>query len=255
MLRVGIQTNVWSPERHQDLPKVLAEIRDAGYEGFEVGAHRIDLSRPDLLFAWAMHHRLSVVALHVHAELHNPQWFNAAARAHIERVATVASEVVAPYMPISGKAKPNKTADDYRIEAETLNQIGALAQQQAVRLCYHNHYWEIENDARELRYLVAHTGPALVSFALDVGWVHRGGQNVGAIVAELLPRIGYFHVKDYRGEQFTELGQGMVPFAELFEAIKPRADFWLIVERDEVLPNALESALTCRTYLREQFGF
>jgi sugar phosphate isomerase/epimerase len=253
MFRIGIQTNVWSDERHRDLPNVLAEIQGAGYEGFEIGAHRFDLSRPDLLFGQAMHYRQSIVALHAHGELHNSQWFTAAVRAHLERVAVVASEVVAPHLTISGKPNDRKSDDELRVAAETLNRIGAIAQQQGVRLCYHNHYWEIADNARELRHFVAHTDPTLVSFALDVGWVHRGGQNIGAIVTELLPRIAYFHVKDYRGDQFTELGKGVVPFNELFDALRDKA-CWLIVERDEALPHAFESARECREYLRQTFN-
>gem|GEM_PF-4159922 len=63
------------------------------------------------------------------------------------------------------------------------------------KLQYHNHYWEIENDYRELRYLVEHTDAARVSLLLDVGWVNRVNGNPAQAVALFRARIAAFHLR------------------------------------------------------------
>jgi sugar phosphate isomerase/epimerase len=65
-MKVAIQTNVWSPERHQNLDDMFNEIAGAGYDGFESGAHRIDLTQPDQFRALAAKHKLQIAGLHIH---------------------------------------------------------------------------------------------------------------------------------------------------------------------------------------------
>ena len=115
--------------------------------------------------------------------------------------------------------------------------------------CYHNHWYEIENQQAELRALCELTDPDLVSLCMDIGWVERAGYAPAEVSAEFLDRIRYFHLKDTQDSKFVDLGEGTVDFPVWFEAIAGKGNFYLTHERDEVLPNASESARNSRQYL------
>jgi sugar phosphate isomerase/epimerase len=139
--------------------------------------------------------------------------------------------------------------------AETLNKLGRIIQEAGVEMCFHNHDWEFKNDAAEMDYLVQHTDPALVSFMIDIGWVHRAKQDTVVIIRTLLPRTKCYHIKDNTADDlWTEVGQGIIDWHAIFTEIENNPhDPWLTVERDMALPNALESATTSASYLRQTF--
>jgi sugar phosphate isomerase/epimerase len=119
-------------------------------------------------------------------------------------------------------------------------------------MVYHTHNWELADDLRELRYLMANTESEKISLALDIGWVQRAGFDPLKVIDEFYPRIGYLHIKDTRDDHWTEVGRGMVDFRAIFADLNQRGFFgWLTVERDEELENAFESAKISRDALRD----
>ncbi len=252
-MKVGIQTRPWGPEMNQkQLNEVLVDIATAGYDGFEIGAQHLDIAQPQILQELAANPDLQVVGIHGGGEIYDPQSVKEAL-GNLERIVAYARQVGAGFIPFSGKLKEEKTETELNNQAENLNRIGELCQQQGLRLCYHNHFWEIEDDWAELRHLCEHTDPTRVSLWLDVGWVERAGSSPVAVVETFFDRIGYFHIKDTTPEEWMEIGYGTVDFAGLFKLIRERYDGWLVVEQDETRRLPLESAQMSRNYLKEQF--
>ncbi len=254
-MKIGIQSNLWSSERHQDLDNLLAEIAGAGYEGFEIGAHRVPLDDPDQMNALLRKHNLQITGMHTHGELHNPEAMQERLPA-IEQAARYAAAVGAPYVMISGKAKRGKTEAELAAESQMLNQIGQLCAGFGVHLLYHNHFWELEDDLREYRAIVSATDPRLLSLAMDVGWVKRAGLDPLEVIPQFKNRLAYFHLKDYRvqhyvTDEWTDLGEGYVGIPQIVELLKGYGDVWLTYERDEVLDNAAENAAVNREILRK----
>ena len=255
MLKIAIQTNVWSDEIHRtNFTGMLAEIAAAGYQGIEIGAHRLDLERPALFKTQLEAHGLEPAGLHTHGALFDAAELGGTV-SRVERAAAFAAAVGAPFVLISGKPLPGKTPAQQAQETAALQQCGRLCQAHGRRLCYHNHYWEVEHDYRELRFLLENTDPALVGLALDVGWVQRAGGRPAEAVRRFNQRIDYLHLKDFRVKDFasdtwTELGDGYVDFPGVFAAIEGRSLPWAAVERDEVLPHAAQSSRSSRDYLR-----
>ncbi len=253
-MKVAVQTRPWGPEANrQRLGEVLADVRAAGYDGIEIGAQHLDLRKPGILLRLLDEHELLPAGIHVGGEIYNPDAVKRA-RADLERTVGYAAEVGAPYLAFSGRALAGKTAEMLAAEADNLNRIGEMCCAEGLTLAYHNHNWEIERDCTELRFLRDHTDPALVSFLLDVAWVQRGGGDPVAVAREFLPRIAYFHLKDTRGDEWVELGRGVVDFAGLFEVIRAREWRWLVVEQDETKRPPVESARMSRDFLREKLG-
>ena len=237
----------------QHLPQILAEAALAGYDGLEIGAHRLDLNQPARFMQLLAENHLQLAALHVHGELWNAEAMRMTYDALV-RVSDFASVVGAPFVLVSGRRYDEKTYDDFEREADSLNHAGQVCNAAHIRLLYHNHDWEIEHDLRELRFLRDNTDANLVSFGLDLGWVHRAGQSPEMITREFWPRTRAFHVKDHAGDRWVEVGAGRVDFAAwlaVLHELHPQADeLWLTVERDEPLPNPAESATLSRRHLK-----
>lgn len=254
-MKIAIQSNAWSNEMHSNhLPQMLAEIAQAGYQGVEIGAHRLDQDHPEFFVQLLKENGLELAGIHTHGELFNPEAMQEA-MPRIRKAVEYAAAVNSPLVMFSGKAKPGKTEADQAHEAKMLDQIGETVHHHGMTLCYHNHYWEIEHKQKELRYLCEHTNPGLVSLVMDVGWVHRAGGRPEEVIPEFLPRIRSFHFKDFRvkdaaNDTWTELGQGYVDFPRILDVIRGKGDFWIIVERDEPMPDAAESARISARYLK-----
>jgi sugar phosphate isomerase/epimerase len=253
-MRLGIQTRPWGPEKNrQQLPQVLAEIASVGYEGIEIGAQHLDLSRPGAFRQLVASHNLQPAAIHTGGEIYNAQAVQGALD-NLERTAVFAVQAGAEFLAFSGRAKENKSVEELAIEADSLNRIGQFCQDNGIRLAYHNHYWEIQDDCRELRYLCEHTDPALVSLCLDVAWVHRAGGHPAQVAQTFLDRIAYFHIKDTTDAEWREVGYGDVDLQSLFAVIRTREFPWLVVEQDETQRAPVESARLSREYLRRKLG-
>lgn len=251
-MKIGIQTRPWGPElNRQDLGQVMAEIAAAGYDGIEIGAQHLDITQPEPFCSLVAGHGLEVVGIHVGGEIYDPDSVARALR-DLEQTVAFAAQVGAPYLPFSGRPKLDKTEEEHRNQAASLNRLGRLCADHGLKLCYHNHYWEIEDGCAELRYLCQHTDPDLVWLCLDVGWVERAGGSPLEVAREFLERVAYFHFKDTKDDLWMEVGQGTVDFAGLLGIIGGTALPWSVVEQDETQRAPAESARLSREYLGQQ---
>ncbi len=251
-MKIGIQTRPWGPEANrQHLPDVLADVQAAGYDGIEIGAQHLDITQPAPFRQLLADHNLAVAGIHVGGEIWNPQAVRDALD-RLQQTMAFAAAAGAPHLCFSGALKQGKSDAELAQAAENLNRIGELARGHGLRLAYHNHFWEIEDDCRELRYLRDHTDPVNVAFLLDVAWVQRGGGDPAAVAREFLPRIAYFHLKDSRGTEWLELGEGDVDLDGVIEVMSGVALPWAVVEQDETKRKPVESAQMSRAFLRKR---
>lgn len=201
-MKLAIHTGWWAPERHADLPALLAEVADAGYFGFVLDAGRVDLARPDLLYRWATHHALNVVALDMRGPLPGLDL--------VDQVAAFAAEVLAPFVAVGGPPGADPPG------AQALNAISARCRAHGVRLCCR------PPGADGLHDLVAQTEPDLVSFALDLDWLARAGP-AAIVLDEWLPRTGYLVVTHPLASETSPA------MTALLEALRGR-DLWLVLD-------------------------
>ena len=244
---IGINSNLWPEEVHRtEMTRILAEMAQAGYAGIEIGAHRVmDLYAPEVFLGMCTQEGLHVSGIHTPLRRYDEGNLD-----YAERAADYSQAVGTNFMLVSGREGTGKTQNDYQAAAEVLNQVGEICQERGLTYLYHNHWYEIANNAEELHALCDLTDPNLVSLCLDIGWVERAGASVVDITTEFLERIAYFHLKDTKDEKFVSLGDGTVDLPGWLAAIQGKGDFYLTYERDEFLPTALESAIRTREYLR-----
>ena len=245
-MKIGIQSNLWSDEVHRtDMPRLLSEIAQAGFDGIEIGYHRLEgFEQPESFLKMVQQEDLHVSGIHTLGKFYFDEDTD-----YLERAAAFAQTVQTRFVLVSGE-QGEKNQDELQVIADVLNKSGEICQKAGLTYCYHNHWWEIQNDQNELRTICQLTDPSLVSLCLDIGWVERSGNSVVQVVGDFIDRIRYFHLKDTRDERFVDLGEGTLDFPAWLNVIGDPSTFYLTHERDEVLPDALDSATRSRTYLR-----
>lgn len=249
-MKIAVQTRPWGLEMMRyHLDVVVAEVASAGYDGIEIGAQNLNLDRATDFRLLLDDHGLAPAGIHVGGELWVPGAVEAAL-ANLERAIAFAAAVGAPHLAFSGAARENKTDDELGHVAANLERIGRLCKAQGLALAYHNHWWEMHQDYRELRFIVEHTDPALVSLCLDVAWVLRGGGDPVWAAAEFGPRVAFFHLKDTTATEWRELGRGELDFGGLLPLVCQRDAEWSVVEQDETAGPPVESARISREFLR-----
>jgi sugar phosphate isomerase/epimerase len=121
-----------------------------------------------------------------------------------------------------------------------------------VTLCYHNHRHEVEGDLERTAVLVDAMRSDRLGLAVDFGWVLQAGTDPARVVAQFRDRIRYVHIKDARNGQWTELGRGQLPIAQVFSAIVPLNLPWWTAEQDTTERTAQDSARENYQVLRQQ---
>jgi inosose dehydratase len=141
-----------------------------------------------------------------------------------------------------------------------------------LRTVFHHHCAGYVETPQEIDALMSRTSADLLGLCLDTGHLVYGGGNPVDAIARYRDRIWHVHFKDCDPELarqaraegwdyhtavgrgiFCELGQGMVAFTHVLDAL--RVEYytgWIVVEQD-VLPGLgtpAESAQRNRAYLR-----
>jgi sugar phosphate isomerase/epimerase len=152
-----------------------------------------------------------------------------------------------------------RTADDYRRTAAFLNERGRRLREQGVHLHYHNHDFEFEKvdggERTAMDLLLEELDPAAVTLCLDVGWVWRGGADPVRFLDEHAARVGYLHLRDFRGTESVALGRGGMDLAPVIARLPDLPALrWVVVEQDPTSPDPEEDMRVSRAYLASAFG-
>jgi inosose dehydratase len=154
----------------------------------------------------------------------------------------------------------------------------ALRDNLKMRVVLHHHAGTYVETPAEVERFLAETDPELVGLLLDTGHYVYGGGDPLELIARHGARVRYVHLKDARADElkrvreteiamgeawargvFCPLGDGVVDFPRVIEALRGR-DYsgWLIVEQDVVpdaqgrlVPEPFQSARRSRAYLKE----
>lgn len=160
-----------------------------------------------------------------------------------------ADTVVLPYM-----------TEQYRNEAgwkgalPNINRFASELKKAGLGFAYHNHDFEFTTrigDKSMYDLLLEATDPALVKIELDLFWAVVAGQDVGALLDRLSPRLHAYHVKDMRADKsMTAVGQGTIDFGAIFARPSGKGVRHFYVENDQApapyLPDITTSFKTLR---------
>lgn len=159
-----------------------------------------------------------------------------------------------------------------------LNQMGKIAKENDLKICYHHHVGTAVQTNEDVDRLMADTTPGMVWLLLDPGHITIGGGDALKLARDHAGRIGHVHLKQARKavlEQmraqhmsfwdalkqgiFTVPGdpEGMINMDAILEILdKSGYQGWLVVEaeQDPAKANPLQYFRMARKYLAEKTG-
>jgi len=299
-IRVGnapVSWGVYEADRpNPPFSRVLDAIAAAGYEGTELGPYGYLPTTPDALAAELRKRRLGLGSSFVPLPLEDAGRRAKSVESALAVARLLASQGVGELIVaddedtrrtrIAGRIPKDGTTGwndaQWRETVTTLDTVAAaLRDSLGMRVVVHHHAGTFLETPSEIDRLLEETDPALVNLLLDTGHAVFGGDDPLELVRRHGDRIRYVHLKDVRKDElrrvredgiamseawargvFCPLGEGMVDFPRLVEALRGRGyDGWLIVEQDVVPdaegrlhPDPSASARQSRAYLRERVG-
>lgn len=130
-----------------------------------------------------------------------------------------------------------KSLDDYKKVAALLNKCGEASKRSGIQLCYHNHDFEFETIDGQVPFdiLMQETDKEIVKAELDLYWAVKAGHKPVDVFRKYPGRVALWHVKDMdktENRSFTEVGNGVIDFTEIFKDHRKSGMKHFFVEQD-----------------------
>lgn len=259
-LPIGIQLFPLLPELGQDFDGTLKSLADIGFESVELSGF---LGREPADWRAALDRAgLKCCGVHIMARALGPgDNLSGDLTRLIDGLHAVgATSVVTPifYIPERFDLRPGPgedlvgvlrrvgagmTADDWKWNADFLNEKGRVLGEAGITLGYHNHNFEFAplGSTTGFDILIGNTDPALVTFELDTGWAAAADVDPAALLRQHPGRFGLLHMKDIKGTtqpnyalgiESTEAGAGKIDWLTVLDAAHAAGVRGFIVEQE-----------------------
>lgn len=274
MTQVAIQLFALREQMKEDLPGTLKKVAEAGYRQIEIAGRFPGLSAKETK-ELTESFGLTIVGAHI----------GSVDRESIEAELDFHREMGVKFVVCGNDFFAYGVPSDVLNRCDDYNYAGKLARERGLFLCYHNHFQEFQNLCRmpAIEWILENTDPELLSLELDVYWAARTGIDVVDFVRRYADRIAILHVKDFPADApqklnmfdgvllpyqkltpetfdyvtdkalFTELGDGIIPLAELIGLGKAAGIPWTIIDQDSTMIDPFASIRKNKAFL-EQFG-
>ncbi len=147
------------------------------------------------------------------------------------------------------------TLDHYKQVADQLNIAGERCKKNGIQLCYHNHNFEFIKQDDKFPYEVLLTSDKnLVKMEIDLYWIKKAGQDAIKIFQEHPGRFPLWHVKDMdntANQNFTEVGNGIINFKEIFKYKNLAGMKYFFVEQDTTPGSPFDSITKSIDYIKK----
>jgi len=190
----------------QVIPEVLPMAKAAGFTNIELNSAFFTPEIRDNTFALLHSLSLRMPSIYVGGALHSEAEAN-----HTIENAVKYFRVAAPFgcqaLVTNPDPKPgdqSKTDQELEIEAQNLNRLGRTLASENCELRVHHHTPQLENGAREWRYILAHTDPKLVKICVDVDWAYEGGFDPVPFLQNVGNRLREIHIRSARNKIWLE---------------------------------------------------
>ena len=275
-LPIGIQLYTLGPDAAKDLPGTLKAVADIGYKTVELPGF-LGKAPADLRAAMDGV-GLACPSVHVQPRGGELSFSGDLGKLAAALHAVGAKAAVAPicWFPDRMEMKPQPgedmggmlrrlvsqmTADDWKANADFLNQKATILQKEGLKVGYHNHNFEFlplgSTTGQEI--LLRETDPALVTFEIDVGWVVAAGHDPIALLGKHKGRFTMMHVKDVKPSTKpnfalqmdpTEVGSGAIDWKKLLPAARAAGVTNFFVEQEPPFARPrIEAAKMCHDFL------
>ena len=293
-IRLGANPIGWSNDDLQEiggetsLETCLAEAREAGFEGMELGnksprqpAQLKAALAPFGLACIGGWHSIELLKRTAREEFDLAKSHRDLLKAMGTDVFIVAETSNAIHgdrsKPLS--RRPNLTPTEFKTYGARLTELAELLAGEGFKLCYHHHMGTIVQSEADIHALMANTrSPA--NLLLDTGHAAWGGSDPAKLARTYKSRITHVHCKDVRKAKmrqaeaedwsfldsilgkgaelgvYTVPGDGMVDYVGVFKELKGYSD-WVVLEAEQdpkkapSLPYAKKGVAHLKTAFRE----
>ncbi|MCG7205242.1 TIM barrel protein [Streptomyces arenae] len=274
---------IWFPEDEHQVPytRFLDELKQAGYEWFELGPYGYLPTDPQRLKAELDARGLKVSGGTAFGALHRPEAWDEML-AHVRRVATLTQAAGAHHLvlipPMYRDEKtgaftepPELTPEQWAGFGKAADRLGELLlDEYDVRLVIHPHADSHIQTQPEIERLLGESDGRYTNLCLDTGHVAYGGGDNVDLIRRFGERVGYVHIKQMDPEILAQVAAEDLGFGEavkrgvcvsppagvpnpadvVAELAKLDAELFVIVEQD-LYPCAPEVPLPIATSTRE----
>jgi inosose dehydratase len=154
-----------------------------------------------------------------------------------------------------------KTDDELRTQATSLDELGRELNKLDLILGVHNHLPEMLHGAREFRGNLRRTDRAHVGLCFDVHWIYRGGLAPIAALRDYADRVVSWHLRQSRDNVWLEeLADGDINYPEVAEFVRehgylgPYTVELAVEEGSKLTRSIVENHRRSREYVRQVFG-
>jgi len=266
-LPVGIQLYTLGPDLQKDLDAQLATVAKIGFKSVELAGY-LGRSPAELRAAFD---KAGLVCPSAHISpkgASGPSFSGDLAKLADDLHVIGVKAAIMPILYIPDRlgtdlrqAGAQMTADDWKWNADFLNEKAAVLKKAGIATGYHNHNFEFAplGETTGMEILLKGTDPNLVTFEMDVGWVTAAGKDPFALLKAHPHRFTQMHVKDIKAstkpnfvlkQDPTEVGAGMIPWTKLLPAAYAAGVRGFYVEQEPPFAHSrLESAKISFDYL------
>jgi inosose dehydratase len=223
-IHFGVQLNAFpiDPKRFETFLDALTQVKKVGYQGFEAGFRNVNAQFGNPSPARRQIEQTGLTFFGIHIFLPSFEMYDPATRiaapSLYEPVARGGAALGARHLILSGA--PAVDAEHLKHKIAGLNAAGLYAKSVGITAAYHNHWWEFQSKIGEIEALYTQTDPSLVHFVLDAGHAFHAGADVPAFIRSHSSRIIGFHLRDFKNDEYVELGTGDFPLRQVAGTIK-----------------------------------
>ena len=247
-LKIGIQLYSLRGEMEKSVEKTLERVAEMGFDFVEFAGY-FGKSAEELR---ALLDKYGLEGASVH-QGYNPDTTEEQYREQIEFLKAIGVK----YWGVPCVDKSNFIPyEPLRALTQGFNTLGTYLKRFGMELCYHNHDFELElyEGKSHLDRAFDTFDRCLVSPEFDVCWLHRGGVDPVDYIRKHGNYSKIIHLQDYKLENgsmiFTPLGEGVVDFPAIVNAIKDSSIEYLVYEKDEWYDDAFADAEKSIKYLK-----
>jgi inosose dehydratase len=269
-MRFGYAAIAWKGKDRQ----AITEVSEAGYRGIQLRANVLTEfgDHPTALRDLLQQHKLEMVALSSGNVPIEPGTGPGQIAYHTHNAQFV-RDVGGSYLQLIDSARPigrKPVAEDFKMLAALLSEIGKRAADIGVSVGYHNHVDSLGESPDNVERVMNEVDPHYVKLLLDIAHYQQGGGEPAKAIRQFRDHILFLHLKDVastaasgdaaagQSYHFVELGAGRVDLRAVFAALKEiKFRGWGVVELDGASDNARppkESAIISKKYLEEKLG-
>jgi sugar phosphate isomerase/epimerase len=148
-------------------------------------------------------------------------------------------------------------AQDFRDVIPFLNEKGTELRRRGIYLHYHNHDFEfdrLDGEATAMDLLLDGLDPGAVTLCVDIGWVWRAGIDPAEFLRQHRERVGFLHLRDFKGTESVPLGQGDLDLRPVVDVLPDLPNLRGVVVEQDPPPDPLGDTIQSREYLRRTFS-